>query len=174
MLLIKTVIKNIILTIKNMPKPATWKTCVKITEDPEKNPQALLDNLNRLPKIQEEYNDGKKDVKDNYTDIRNFILINKFKCEWSLDIKGKKKAINIKKVPNTSYIGNSYPYNLEKGIVHDLIWSKKALSFNDIKDVITKKHKWEMLRREFIFWENPAQVKSIPEFLHYHVLWRKR
>ena len=155
-----------------MSKPATWEKCAEITKDPEKNPRALLDNLKRLPETELKYDLGKMDIKYNYVGIRDYLLIHKFGCEWKKNKDGKKKAINIKKVSNTSYIANTYPYNLEKGMTHDLIWSKTPLTFNQIKDVIIKKHKWNMLRREFIFWENPAQIKSIPEFLHYHVIWR--
>ena len=48
------------------------------------------------------------------------------------------------------------------------------MNFNDIKNVIKEIHGSKMDNREYIFWENPSSVKSIPEFLHYHVLWRNK
>lgn len=62
---------------------------------------------------------------------------------------------------------NDFPYNLDEGIKHYLLWSNQDLSPLDIEECI-KEHTAGAI--ETLWFINPVQLKSIPELWHAHVM----
>ena len=84
------------------------------------------------------------------------------------DLETFKKSANFQSIV---VFLNNIPYYLEDNIIHYMIFSLKALSDEKIEDVIDKQIKpKELLYIDSIFWQNPHNIKSIPDFWHAHVL----
>lgn len=89
----------------------------------------------------------------------------------------KKNNINLsdyisnKYLKNKKYnlVKNAFPYNLEKNILHLVLWIND-LNITNIKQIIKKeleiKYKKE---HEFLFFENPKHLRSINDIKHFHI-----
>lgn len=62
---------------------------------------------------------------------------------------------------------NDFPYNLDNGVEHFLLWSNQDLSPDEI-DVYIQENTHGAL--DTLYFINPAELKSIPELWHAHVM----
>eukprot|EP00053_Salpingoeca_punica_P010874 m.97223 g.97223 ORF g.97223 m.97223 type:complete len:229 (-) comp15518_c0_seq2:546-1232(-) len=66
---------------------------------------------------------------------------------------------------------NDFPYSLEAGIEHHVIWAESGLVTEEvIKEVIAR----ERQGYETLYWINPPHLQSVRAISHAHVLSRKR
>ena len=66
---------------------------------------------------------------------------------------------------------NNFPYYLESNIKHYMIFSLKALDNPTIEKIIQQQIKpQESCYVDSRYWQNPQNLKSIPDFWHAHVL----
>lgn len=68
---------------------------------------------------------------------------------------------------------NTFPYNFEKNISHNLIWSKNQLTNNDILNFIKDDIK-NISEYDYVWFENIVKHKSVPEIYHTHLILRKK
>ena len=66
---------------------------------------------------------------------------------------------------------NNFPYDLEDGVQHWLVWSNRGYQLDSIRSVLR-----ETLHEniEWQLYENAPHLKSIPEISHYQLFIRKR
>lgn len=62
---------------------------------------------------------------------------------------------------------NDFPYNWEDGIEHYLLWSNEEVPDNEIEGYIQ-----DLMPHcsDYLWFVNPAELKSIPEIWHAHVI----
>jgi len=69
-----------------------------------------------------------------------------------------------------TYTKNEFPYYVGEGIEHELIWSTKELSSDEIVKIIEKEKGNKI---EYLWFENPRDLRSIGSVNHYHVFSRQ-
>jgi hypothetical protein len=129
-----------------MKKTKSWKTLKHIINN------NLLDKLNRTEFQMNRYKIHKFLLKKQNIKIKDFII--------------KKYLNNI----SFSLTPNDFPYNISNTILHLLFWiNDKAL----VKDIyfLIKEEIFIKYKRNypFIYFENPNNLKSIPDIKHYHI-----
>jgi len=143
------------------------------------------------------HNTNESDVVNEKQDPMNWICLQQFHlnpplgplpredtivCNYQKDMALIKKRTTIVEYLLNKYLSgpqpfvlvpNDYPYHCNKDILHYLLWvhpSFKVHSDTEVKCVISLKlHELDMKHQDFIFFENYASNKSIPEITHYHV-----
>lgn len=134
-----------------MEKTKSWITLKYIIKN------RLFDELNRT------------DFQNNRYKIHRFLL--------------KKKNIKIKDYIIKKYLNdisfsltsNDFPYNISNNILHILFWINNNSLIKDIysKDIysLIKKEIFKKYKKNypFLYFENPNNLKSIPEIKHYHI-----
>mgnify|MGYP001189693280 CR=1 FL=1 len=76
---------------------------------------------------------------------------------------------NILKENDFAYTQNSFPYETEKNIKHDIIWSKRDLSEADIREIIIKHNQNMDIEKDCVYFINIKSNQSIPDITHAHV-----
>jgi len=106
--------------------------------------------------------------------IRNDFNINRYKIHKFLL---KQKNILLQNYVNDKYlkskyynlVQNSFPYNLEKNILHLVLWINKDVIIN-VEEII--KLELKKINKEnhiFLFFENPKHFRSIKKIKHFQV-----
>ena len=106
--------------------------------------QLDLSNLTRLPEVQTAY-------------AKELKILSK-KGENSLNLLGNRM---FPIYMNISIMQNEYPYSLPVEYKHEVLWSKKELSLEDLQLILNFKN-------VVAIWENEGDTRSIPEIKHYH------
>lgn len=77
---------------------------------------------------------------------------------------------------STFFVGNSFPYDIETGIQHDVIWTTYRAHDDDIENLkYFKKFVAERLGKscdELVLFTNHPSIKSILEIDHHHVFYK--
>ena len=99
-----------------------------------------------------------------YYPLRRNLLIEKQYINDKKSTLYTKYKENIRK--NISKYGyyisiNNYPYNTEKNVIHNIIWCNK--NKEEIKDIL------DCLYKEYVFFKNTENNKSIKDIEHYHI-----
>lgn len=97
------------------------------------------------------YLDYVEECKKKYGSIENHIM---------------KNVVNNFIVPIV-FVDNNFPYDLEPGIKHKTLWSNKELSGEEINNYLEN---FVDTKYKFIWFENSAEFKSVPNIKHYHVI----
>ena len=109
--------------------------------------------LGRLPEVEERYTRHRNQIMSNvhYSSVADYIL---------------KDVIRDN---NFVFVENEFPYKVEDGIKHYLLWiSKKAHGKYDPAKLISERK--EILKsKEFTYYRNYKNNASIYEIEHYHV-----
>jgi hypothetical protein len=66
---------------------------------------------------------------------------------------------------------NDFPYHVEPGIFHDVLWSNHPLDSDTVQELVNVKMN-QLCRTKFIYFENPDQLKTVPGLFHVHVFSR--
>lgn len=118
--------------------------------------------LHRKYIIKEQYINDTKLFKIFYRSVEDMIKIKYFKFK-SIVINNKVESINTNMI-NKVLCENNYGYNVEKNVEHKLLWSLNDLSDENIKMFLDDK-----INKEYIYFRNPANLRSIPDLFHIHV-----
>ncbi|KAI8643068.1 hypothetical protein BD408DRAFT_365554 [Parasitella parasitica] len=94
-----------------------------------------------------------------YGTVENFLL--KEKLHWPVD---DPKPILV--------LPNDFPYSVDPGIEHILIWSKEPLDAEYVESVLDERYGATVW--EWVYFVNPPEWQSIPTLPHVHVFMRKR
>lgn len=95
---------------------------------------------------------------ERYGTIENYLL--------------KEKIHFPKEGPSILILNNDFPYSVDPGIEHILIWSKEPLASDYVESLLDSNygcHVWE-----WIYFVNPPEWQSVPRLPHVHVFMRKR
>ncbi|KAI9478782.1 MAG: hypothetical protein EXX96DRAFT_572269 [Benjaminiella poitrasii] len=118
-----------------------------------------VSKLRRNKTAQDIYQKWTKDTVDKYGSVENYLL---------------KEKIHF---PPSSELGililpNDFPYSVDPGIEHILIWSKEPLASDVVESILEKKYGSSIW--EWVYFVNPPEWQSIPRLPHVHVFMRKR
>eukprot|EP01083_Nonionella_stella_P316167 1144995_1 len=106
--------------------------------------------------------------KRGFNSIRDKILIREFMCKSEINPENDKlKAIVDETTPRLQWTVNLYPYFFQEGIEHHLVWYLDEKVDKTVLEAYIKKNLGD---RQYIYWENPLHLKSIPDLDHYQVL----
>lgn len=123
--------------------------------------------LTRTDESRIEYNKFKETLKK-YKSIKDYIYINYLKSESIIkDDIIYSTGKNIKKY---NFCKNIYPYNVEKGIKHYILWSIEDLEEKD--DKINKIIKIYLKNKDYLYFYNPKGRRSVSEVFHIHVFFK--
>ena len=111
------------------------------------------------------------------SDVRSQESIDKYTQEFKTKTSEEKNEIIYKRYlrNNLNLHKNKYPYNLENGIEHYVLWVKPETQhlFTDDLIYIYIKIKTELMGfKEFVYFENHNDSKSILNIKHYQVFVR--
>jgi len=67
---------------------------------------------------------------------------------------------------------NKYPYWLDGGMVHKIIWVNKKERKSVFPEKIAIEHLLEKRYKDFVLFYNSRQTKSVPSIIHHHVIYR--
>ncbi|KAI8967119.1 hypothetical protein BDF20DRAFT_902672 [Mycotypha africana] len=129
-----------------------------------------VDQLRRNREAQAIYQEWIKNTLKKYGTLENFLLKEKihFPAE-DIDMDDHDKQ---NRSPAILILPNDFPYSVEPGIEHILIWSKVPLSADFVESVLEEKYgssKWE-----WIYFVNPPETQSVRRLPHVHVFMRSR
>lgn len=138
----------------------------------------------RKPSQLRNYLQDKEKIKQQYGGFQQFILEEKLR--WIANDSGKIEAANPVFLANSSDVKillNDYPYGLENGIVHLVVWSKTIIPENGrgelsdearktIKSYIksTFEDKLGMNSKDILWFKNSFDLRSIKSVEHFHIL----
>lgn len=75
-------------------------------------------------------------------------------------------------------VDNSYPYDIEPGIRHMVLFinPKYADKFANPKiiEYLVSSNAWKMGYTDYLYFENPPERRSVPEIIHYHVFFTNK
>ena len=109
--------------------------------------------LGRLPEVEERYTRHRNHINESdfYSSIADYII---------KDVIGDNEYV---------FVENEFPYKVEEGIKHYLLWiSKKAHGKYDTETLIKNRDEIKTCK-EFTYYRNFKNNASIFEIEHYHV-----
>ncbi|KAI8073472.1 uncharacterized protein B0P05DRAFT_580243 [Gilbertella persicaria] len=84
----------------------------------------------------------------------------------------KEKLVFPEQPPAILILPNDFPYSVDPGIEHILIWSKEPLEADFVESLLEKhygSHVWE-----WVYFVNPPALQSVRKLPHVHVFMRKK
>lgn len=123
-----------------------------------RNPPTVA--LNRSPTVQQEYDEFKEKTDNVSLTIERRLF---------------KDSVSVYR-----YVPNSFPYNIEPGIEHNLLWvnpnltadkNNRVIFTNDT--IVNEIIKSETDGREYIYFKNKQHNASVQGIIHYHVFVKK-
>lgn len=103
-----------------------------------------------------------KDTLNKYGSIENYLLSTKLHF----------KPIEDKNRPPVIILPNDFPYSVEEGIKHILIWSQLPLSPSYIEEILETNYGSKTY--EWVYFVNPPEIQSVRKLPHVHVFMRQR
>ena len=143
-----------------------------------------LGKLRREKAEQKRYNGFMQKVKSEYASVEDFILASVFGCKTEIAENGTLvTAANPQKQRVIKWRKNDFPYALEEGITHFILWSTESLtepelqreceSFfltNERDDNESTSTENKNKKKRFVYFVNPPKFRSIQRIWHAHVL----
>jgi len=121
-----------------------WKDIIKFHLNPPKTSVFV-----RIPNVHNEYENHKKNhnsIKDHI--IKSYLHNN---LKWNI-------------------VDNRFPYYIDKGISHKVLWINPTVQINKDKiDTIIKRYTDSQNYSKYIYFQNIGNLRSIPEVPHYHI-----
>jgi Protein of unknown function (DUF3605) len=172
--------------------PCTWDELVQILGDVHTGTPPDLDRLSRSVQQQTEYQIYQQKLLKKWRSVLDSILCKTFDTIFTPSV------IQIQQPPNrplfiavpplsdiktthTRLARNDFPYYMEPGIDHYVLWKIGGEPCNDDdiraaqQQLLLQSHQEGIEYDEsMLHWTNPHNLKSIPEVDHVHILARRR
>ncbi|KAI7871655.1 hypothetical protein BDF14DRAFT_1719045 [Spinellus fusiger] len=103
-----------------------------------------------------------KETLANHGSIENYLLTSKLHFP----------TYSPTDTPSVFLLPNDFPYAIEEGICHLLIWSQTPLENAHIEDILENSYGKELW--EWVYWVNPPEIQSVRRLPHVHVFLRQR
>lgn len=156
--------------MSSSPAPLSWNQILQLDLSISRDPKTF----SRDSAVLERYSKFTADVKDRYESIQTYILHKVFEAPVV--------SVADKLTIDTSYnhlwsseagaplivklVKNDFPYAVEEGVHHLVLWSNASLTSEQIKDYLDRHL---LPQGEYVFFENPTHLKTIPGIFHVHV-----
>mmetsp|Transcript_37221 Transcript_37221/g.93563 ORF Transcript_37221/g.93563 Transcript_37221/m.93563 type:complete len:166 (+) Transcript_37221:60-557(+) len=162
-----------------LPRPASllpgvvdhafsWEEVRAATED---GSEAALATLGRFQADIDRYRAFKATVLESYASMEDYVRVTIF--GYQAIAADNRMCASKERGPGERELiwrRNDFPYALQEGIHHDVIWCRTALSAQEIDEACRERYP----DCECATFVNPAALASIPSLWHAHVMWRKR
>ncbi|KAI8089214.1 uncharacterized protein BX664DRAFT_296778 [Halteromyces radiatus] len=99
-----------------------------------------------------------------YGTIENYLLTTKLKFPPSSSESSESPSVII--------LPNDFPYSVEKGIDHILVWSQVPLKPDYVEHVL--QNNYDQTKWEWVYFVNPPEIQSVKKLPHVHVFLRRR
>ncbi|KAJ8655321.1 hypothetical protein O0I10_009010 [Lichtheimia ornata] len=102
-----------------------------------------------------------EDTLSKYKDIEDYLLTEKLHFPLNDDDEER---------PHVIVLPNDFPYSMEPGIQHILIWSQRSLKETYVLEILEERYgssKWE-----WVYFVNPPETQSVRRLPHVHVFMR--
>lgn len=120
-----------------------------------------IKSIHRNKKVQMVYDKWMKDTLAKYGTIENYLLSTKL--DFSDPITDESR-------PPVIILPNDFPYSVEEGIHHILLWSQIPLSRDYIQEILESNYG----DYEWVYFVNPPEIQSVRKLPHVHVFMRRR
>lgn len=139
-----------------------WNELKEIIEKKE------FEKLGRFPEELQKYKMILNQIKEEFFTIDDFILYKFFKFPYQIQ-NGKKKIIFLKTedIQKKILVLNDFPYAIEEGIQHYLLWSLHELTLLEIEEFL--KQTFSIQKKDYLYFINPENLKSIKNIFHIHI-----
>ncbi|PRT53269.1 N-acetylglucosamine-induced protein 1 [Wickerhamiella sorbophila] len=153
-------------------EPLSWEQCREIVQ---KDDMTLF---TRSPQQLREYLAAKEDFKK-YGGTAEYIV--KYKLKWADKLQSSGKGF-LEDKSDIMILQNDFPYGLEPGIRHIIVWSKVPCATDDNqRPTAATKHQIEQFiqkniellgvtRTNIIWFKNTVALQSVPTLEHFHIL----
>jgi hypothetical protein len=123
-------------------------------------------NLNFTRSVETQYNYDKNKIKvlKKFNTYEDYIKVVLFKLKYIINIQNKIES-NDYNCDKILLLRNKYPYNIEKGIKHYVLFSLKPLNKSEIIKILSKL----LINYEYIFFCNDKKRQSIKNLWHCQV-----
>lgn len=143
----------------------SWRDLVsKITST-----HGIIGNIYRSESMQRLYEQNKTKVRACYASYGDFIKITVLNQGSFINTDGLMEAFKTPTSLQYVLVENAYPYNIRKGIHHDMIWSITPIKPNMVDEIIRAKRPDAT---HILWFVNEEQYMSVPELWHCHVFWK--
>jgi hypothetical protein len=163
--------------------PFTWKELKQIVVE-----ESDLSRLSRSVETERRYKADRERLLKEYESLYDHILYTKFNFprrldestgKWKVDTPTdlQEKSAPPHRISIFSLVKNDYPYHLEAGIEHWVLWKLHSnVTKEDVVQAIEKLnvHYGDREAIDSIWWENPPSLKSLPDISHVHILLRRK
>ena len=145
--------------LKIVDIPLSWEKIVRLIECKE------FRIFGRSIEVCKEYCRDRKKNKILFNSSRDMILVKYFNYKPIVAKNDKIVSIYDKKCIDKVLCCNTFPYNVDEGISHKLLWSSKDLTDKDIVKFLNK----NLFGLEYVYFRNPEYLRSIPDIFHIHI-----
>ncbi|KAI8637850.1 hypothetical protein BD408DRAFT_406121 [Parasitella parasitica] len=121
-----------------------------------------IKSIHRSKQVQAVYNQWMEDTLSKYGSIENYLLSTKLRFE----------PIQDRNRPPVVILPNDFPYSVEAGIQHILLWSQIPLSRDYIEHILESNYGHKQY--EWVYFVNPPEIQSVRKLPHVHVFMRQR
>lgn len=121
-----------------------------------------IKSIHRSSQVQAKYNQWMKDTLNQYGSIENYLLSTKLHFQ----------PIEDKTKPPVIILPNDFPYSVEDGIQHILLWSQIPLARDYIENILETN--FGSQDYEWVYWVNPPEIQSVRKLPHVHVFMRHK
>jgi len=131
--------------------------------------------IGRDLKTNESYNIHIDEVNSEWKSLDCFIKHTKFDVPYYINENGVKTTTGVYKKLNKEilFTENPYPYNLENGIMHYVLWSYHR-NLSKIESLQIINEKFPSTEFEYLMFENSYTDKSVREIPHIQVFIRRK
>jgi hypothetical protein len=121
-----------------------------------------IKSIHRNKQVQAVYDKWMKDTLSAYGSIENYLLSTRLMF---------KPIVNEHRPP-VIILPNDFPYSVEEGISHILLWSQIPLASDYIEQILESNYGHKLY--EWVYFVNPPEIQSVRKLPHVHVFMRHR
>lgn len=121
-----------------------------------------IKSIHRSKKVQAVYDQWMKNTLSKYGSIEKYLLSTKLHF----------KPLQDTSKPPVIILPNDFPYSVEEGIQHILLWSQIPLSRDYIEYILETN--FGSQNYEWVYWVNPPEIQSVKKLPHVHVFMRPK
>ncbi|KAI8060577.1 hypothetical protein BC940DRAFT_323169 [Gongronella butleri] len=131
-----------------------------------------IKRIHRHPSVQVVYQQWLTETLRTYGTIEDYLLATKlapFKTAVADDDDAFSASAGS---PPVILLPNDFPYSVERGIDHQLLWSKRLLSESFVEHFL--RDHYDAFKVEWVYFVNPPEVQSVKKLPHVHIFLRNR
>ncbi|KAF8820397.1 hypothetical protein IE077_003216 [Cardiosporidium cionae] len=128
-----------------------------------------IDALMRWPEVQKFYRQSMNNIKTTYESVDDYILITKFAYAEKYLENGKIQARPTEQaeMSTVNLCLNDFPYAIEEGLSHYILWSLKELSSDEANAML--RNEFDSALYDIIYFLNAPALQTVGSVHHWHI-----